>query len=650
MQYLNKKMQQYILVFLTLFFCSVVNGASLDASVNRTVVSSGESLTLTLVADGVTGQPDLSPLEGDFEVLGTSTRREVTIVNGELSDLQSWDVELMPQRIGKIVIPALNLEGSSSQPVEIEVVEGTAGTAEGKTRDTFVEIEVDTESPFVQSQVLYTIRFYSAIRINEADLTAPSSESLTIRRLGEDTGYFQQRNGRRYQVIERRYAMFPRESGTIIIPPTSLKLVVPDVNDPSGGFFGRVSRVSVLSESVELAVRARPESDSTTATGNWWLPSAAVQLEAVWEDPPAEFRVGEPITRRVTLTARGVTGEQLPELTQPTFDGLKIYGDKPELIEEPAADALNARRIDKYAVIPQQPGEITLPEIRVGWFDTVSETYREATVEAETIQVVSNGAAGGDERVADNSSSNASNRSSNNATVTDQNNNTEDTDAIGLLPGSDSGGLSDSASSATDSTAGGTNPDNASGVGGRDAVAGFWKKLALGLTVAWFITLGIAVWLAMRWRKLQRDVKTIGTNPSHQEQTSRQAMQELKQNIAGDTSLTHIAASILAWARTRWPNDPPRSLQALAERYPSSESPVAGQLQGIEKALYSADPQTVSAVTSSDLMHQLPRLLESSATDESFVETDGLSPKASQQISALWGKPAVSAENRLPQL
>ena len=52
--------------------------------------------------------------------------------------------------------------------------------------------------------------------------------NLQLNAWGEDTNYVQERAGRRYRVVERRFAMFPRESGALEIPPASLKLVVPD--------------------------------------------------------------------------------------------------------------------------------------------------------------------------------------------------------------------------------------------------------------------------------------------------------------------------------------------------------------------------------------------------------------------------------------
>ena len=83
----------YRFFFLMVCFCCLSTqaiAASLVAEVNREEVAVGESFTLIVVADGVTGQPELAPLRVDFEVLRTSTRREVQItINSVIGDFNS---------------------------------------------------------------------------------------------------------------------------------------------------------------------------------------------------------------------------------------------------------------------------------------------------------------------------------------------------------------------------------------------------------------------------------------------------------------------------------------------------------------------------------------------------------------------------------
>ena len=45
-----------------------------------------------------------------------------------------------------------------------------------------------------------------------------------------------------------------------------------------------------------------------------WLPSELLSLHQEWQPSPDEFKVGEPITRTITLTVAGLSEEQLPEI------------------------------------------------------------------------------------------------------------------------------------------------------------------------------------------------------------------------------------------------------------------------------------------------------------------------------------------------
>ena len=131
-------------MFAMLLFTQGAAAATLDATVNRSTVAVGESFTLTLVADGVSGKPDLQSLEENFDLLSTSTRREVQIINGEMSDLQSWDIQLMPRRLGDLVIPSLRLEGAISQPLTIKVVEQQALQAQGQEPVSYTHLTLPT--------------------------------------------------------------------------------------------------------------------------------------------------------------------------------------------------------------------------------------------------------------------------------------------------------------------------------------------------------------------------------------------------------------------------------------------------------------------------------------------------------------------------
>ncbi len=551
-------------LFCTLCLLSIISNPafaqSMTAEVNRSQLSIDESLVLTIVSDGLTGQPELSPLSKDFEVLGTSTRREVKIIQGVMSDLQSWDIEMIPKRTGELEIPSLTLKGFSSNALTVNVTDAPSAQAQAQG-PVFLEVNIDNPSPMLQAQVIYTVRFYSAVRIVDGELSEPVSDKLTIRRLGDDTGFFQERNGTRYRVVERRYAIFPRESGQIEIPPVTLRVNVPDDNDSTGSFFGRVKRLTRRGPAISLDVRGKPESDP----GSWWLAAKSLQLSAEWEGNIQEFRVGEPLTRTLTLEVDGATGEQLPELKPLQVPGLRVYADKPEIVEQPSSDTLLAKRVDKWAIIPQAAGELTLPAVELSWFDTVAETYRVASVPAQVINVLpqiqqpGNTAAG---------SVNTDAPAGTSALQNDPSASSGDTQS----------GLQDNL---LNSTAG---AGQAEGI--LSTQQSYWKTLALAAIVAWILSSLVALRLWLRSRSDQRLQHSSRAGASVRDHESEKAaLKAVDKTLKSSDSAADVASAVLAWAACRWRHTPPQSLQELALRYPA-EQELQNQLHELDRLAY----------------------------------------------------------------
>jgi len=73
------------LALLALLVTGLAN-ATISASLDTDEIAPGESVQLTLVHDGRTkDDPDLSPLDKDFDVLGRQSSSSMQIVNGSAS-------------------------------------------------------------------------------------------------------------------------------------------------------------------------------------------------------------------------------------------------------------------------------------------------------------------------------------------------------------------------------------------------------------------------------------------------------------------------------------------------------------------------------------------------------------------------------------
>ena len=187
----------------------------LRASTDRTTVSENESFTYILLMQGRgTGEPDLAPLSGEFDVLQRSRNTSIQMAGGQTTQLTEWRVQLMPRAAGSFTIPPLELAGSLSNPIQIEVLPAVAADTPG---DIFIEVEITPSTAYVQSQATYTLRLFRAVNTGRSSLTTPEvtgGEAIIVP-LGEDREYRTVRDGQDFVVLERRHAIFPQTAGEL---------------------------------------------------------------------------------------------------------------------------------------------------------------------------------------------------------------------------------------------------------------------------------------------------------------------------------------------------------------------------------------------------------------------------------------------------
>ncbi len=359
---------------------------ALEAALERNPIHANETVRLIVSTEGRAGseRPDLDPLTRDFEVLGVSTSTQVRFENGRQSATTRWVVELAPRRTGTLTVPALALAGARSRPLTLEVLPARARGEPGAA-ELFLESEISPEEPYVQSQVRYVVRLLRALDLLEgASLTEPQPENAVVTRLGTDLAYTAERGGRRYRVLERRYAIFPQASGVLRVPPVEFvgEVVEPGQGGAFGGLFAQGRRVQLATEFAELTVRPR----APGAPGDTWLPASALALEEEWP-ADASPTVGEPVTRTVRIRAEGLRGDQLPALELAVPDGIRAYADQPTTTTGSDQQWIRGVREQRVALIPERPGSHTLPEIRVAWWDVGRDAPAWATVPARTVEV-----------------------------------------------------------------------------------------------------------------------------------------------------------------------------------------------------------------------------------------------------------------------
>lgn len=374
-------MKYYLYSLFLLIVGTTVAQSEIKATVDRQDIYFGESLSLTIVSDQNTNsQPDFSILEAVFHVGQTSKSSSTQIINGSVSTQTTWQVLLVPKSMGSHIIPPIEVDGERTQTIKIEVKKPDPN-AQAKG-DIFIEIETNKTSAYVQEEILLTVRLLYAINLKNGALTEPSADGVIVQQINKGTNYTTQRDGRNYQVLERKYAIFVENSGPLSLNPLVFEGEVTDSNRPSYGLFQRGRPIRQVSEMLELDIKQIPQAFVNKA----WMPAKQITLTQSWsQDQP--YRVGEPITRTINLTAVGLSETQLPDLEFSDIQGAKIYQDKTDTMTRTDGQQLIATKTIKYAVIPNADGALEIPQFTLEWFDTNSQSAQQTIIPATTLQI-----------------------------------------------------------------------------------------------------------------------------------------------------------------------------------------------------------------------------------------------------------------------
>lgn len=552
-------MKNRFFILATLIACSfsLSAQAAVTANVNKNDIAAGDTIQLRIQRDGSDdGQPDLSQLKKDFDVLGSSSGSNVQIINGHISRQTQITVLLAPKHDGKIQIPPLQWGTEKSAAIEINVGGSNGGNGSqqgGKQAVTdnphvYLSTTLDQKQPYVQAAVVLTVRLYADQSLYQATLDFQPSSDVLVKPLGKDVQSTETLNGRNYQIIERKYLLFPQRSGKLSLSGPVLDAQVVDTsqssNDPFDNMFRQMPFTGMMNATrpmrahakpVELNVLPRPAS----ATGANWLPAQKVTLTESWGEEKTTMHVGEPLTRHLHLDALGLTGAQLPDpnsfMTVP--DGIKAYPDQSSVTDSPQGNTVQGSREQNIALIASSPGHYELPAVRMNWWDTLHNEKREITLPAHSVTVLP--AIAGSSGMAMPQTSSAE-------------------PSLPLNQGAQAGTL-----------------ENTQRIVNNQS----WMWISLVLACLWLGTT-LAWWRARQGVQLIKPETAVTENKPAAIHNGSEY--KAIKRACSDNDPQAARKNLLAWASSAWPEDPPLGLNELSRRM--GDEKIIGALRQLDKA------------------------------------------------------------------
>lgn len=375
-KWLKKVIFISLILIAVLFLSSPLMAKQVTVQTNQQQIQMGDIITLIVETDfSAQGEPDLQQMKDQFDILGTQRSSQIQITNGHYQSFSRWIVQISPKQIGELVIPPFEIDGILSQPLMIQVAQAQHLGSQHRG-SSFLESTLNTQQVYLQQQVLFTLKFYHQGRFIDGNIRPPVFENALSETLQSQFNYQTKIDGNTYEVYQWTWAFYPQRSGAMVIP--------------AQGFYGRIQHQGQLKQVKDqtqpLSLQVNPKPNNYPAQSSW-LPAQSLSLSEDWQ-MQQPIRVGDAIKRTLKIDAKGLLHSQLPELSFANKPGFHLYPNPVQAENQITPDGINSQKTIEVAIVPTQAGKITLPEIKIDWWNTTTNQLQTTTLAAKTLDIL----------------------------------------------------------------------------------------------------------------------------------------------------------------------------------------------------------------------------------------------------------------------
>lgn len=236
-----------------------------------------------------------------------------------------------------------------------------------------LNIEVMTDTWFTKGTKIHRVEIDNAVVLPVSSFAVNSTERI---------------DGKVYSKQLWEIVLYPLQSGGYQIPPVTLEIGVKQ---------GRNNIEGVLLTKA-LSFNAHKPSANMTADYKW-LTGTEANLREKWtlvsqsgssQELEKKLSVGDSITREVTLSAHDTISALLPEITtlpDTLASQFLVYPESTQYLDDEQRGVRLAQRVERVTYIVNQPGRVTLPSVRVFWWDSASQMQRTLVLEERSWEV-----------------------------------------------------------------------------------------------------------------------------------------------------------------------------------------------------------------------------------------------------------------------
>jgi hypothetical protein len=395
------------ILFITLILQSflLLAQTSFTASVNKNKVGVNEQFSLTFTVNG-NGDRFAAPNLSNFSILaGPSTSSSTTIINGKMSQENSYTYYLRAKKVGIFTIgPAyITVDGKEyrTKNLSIQVLKSSPKstsnhTPEAKAKENvFLELDLTNPNPYVGEQIVATYKLYFSQEIRSPELLEQPSYTGFWHEdydLGDNYPVKEEiRNGKKFQVaILKKLVLIPQRSGKLPIAGMDLDVPVAIPTNQRDFFGRRRSRmINIICSTGDKVINVK-NLPSEGKPSNFSGAVGAFEFTTKLDRDSIQTNESASLSMRISGTGN-LRMIELPEFDIP--NDIEAYEPKYKESLKLKSQGLNGYKRVEYLLIPRNKGAYKINSASFSYFNPKKKKY--ITIESPSYTLNVNGDSNG---------------------------------------------------------------------------------------------------------------------------------------------------------------------------------------------------------------------------------------------------------------
>lgn len=191
------------------------------------------------------------------------------------------------------------------------------------------------------------------------------------------TNYTERVGGTTWSRQRWEVTLYPMTSGEFVIPtvPVRIQVSAPDGSNVGGTLYTQPIKF-------EASLPSGLLSDESP-----WFSATDVDVEQQWQRSNENLKVGDAVTRTVTIKAKDSLSVLLPDvLSNESTQQYQAYPQPNRLDDTQERGDYRSSRVEETVYVIQQGGEFTLPDFSFQWWDSKNQRLESVVIKGEVFE------------------------------------------------------------------------------------------------------------------------------------------------------------------------------------------------------------------------------------------------------------------------